>query len=161
MTYIFHEANYNDPRLNFETDLYLFHSLCSIRLHRMEDEKRAPKPRGKSTRESGSSGFVSICAWQDSGPVRGSLLQSFGAPERTLTGLLPPSVGLSAHSPEYALHVLLVLTGVNVLIIQADKISPNVRTRNQSTLFRRFLVRWTRIWPQNCSIMSGFWNILI
>jgi len=35
-------------------------------------------------------------------------LPSFGAPElpeRTLTELLPPSVGLSAHSPEYALQL--------------------------------------------------------
>jgi len=50
--------------------------------------------------------------------------------------------------------------GRTEIITQADKISPTVRTRNQSILFRRFSVRWTRIWPQNCSITSGFWNIL-
>jgi len=45
--YIFHETDYNGPRLNFEIAiyLYLYHedSLCSIRPHRMKDEKREPR----------------------------------------------------------------------------------------------------------------------
>ena len=47
------------------------------------------------------------------------------------------------------------------IITQADKMKLIFLSRNQIILFRRFLMYWIQIRPQNYSIMSGFWDILI
>jgi len=88
------------------TYTYITRTLCAPYDHTVwKARNESHELRGESIREPGLYDFLSICAWQDSGLARGSLLRSFGASERTLTGLLPPSVGLSAHSPEYALQI--------------------------------------------------------